>query len=98
MPASLHLTLLILMYACAGEDGLSIPPFQSWFESDAVLPTASKFLFSAYNADSSYPECIFVFGGDCNSCFYCYNISNDSINDFGVTSFTGGQIYAQICN
>ena len=62
---------------------------ESWTKSRTTLPQATHFQFLAHS-DVYYPECIFVFGGTtCGLCFYCYNITSDSIYSF-ATLDTGG--------
>lgn len=52
----------------------------TWTESAASLPQNDTGVFAAYDKDSLYPECIFIFGGfGCTTCAFCYNITDDTI-------------------
>ena len=58
-------------------------PLVSWTVSDTILPVASGNMFAAWDEDSSFSDCVFVFGGlGCTDCFYCFNITTDDIYEW----------------
>lgn len=57
---------------------------KNWTEASATLPEANRNLGAAYNKNSRYPDCIFVFGGiDSNNAVYCYSYTNNTIIYWG---------------
>lgn len=58
----------------------------TWVESTASPESYSyyNYVHIGQNSDSSYPECIFLFGGSvCRTCSYCYNMTSDSLVSWG---------------
>lgn len=69
---------------------LGIGPFESWITSPVTLPANAYYGFAVYAEESSFSECIFVFGGvNCLTCMSCYNITSNTIYTYDTLT-TGG--------
>ena len=72
-------------FVCQGSDDLAA----SWTVSDAVLPTATRNVYTVYN-ESFNSDCIWVFGGVHNPTYVgCYNITNDSLSEYDILTSGG---------
>lgn len=76
----IFLTLFPLAFHISkGQEGLS-----SFALSSETSLRADRHFYAAYNKNSNYPECIFVFGGDTtNDKIYCFNINTQSLSQWG---------------
>ena len=62
-----------------------VSPLQTWELLDETLTHGTRNAFSTWNENSSYPDCIFVFGGtgctDCSTIF-CFNTTSNTLEFF----------------
>ena len=68
-------------------------PLESWTLSSTSLPRADRNQFTAYNEDSYYSDCIWIWGGNDAHTLWCYNLTNNSIQtwdtmDSSLVSYT----------
>ena len=79
--ASVTIFLPALLHGQTTTPVSSPTEFASWTESEVTLPVGNRRLWTAYDADSRYPECIWVFGGTRDeSSIYCYNFNDANIS------------------
>ena len=75
---------LILASTLCGFITVSNGALESWTLSPtAQLARADRNQFAAYNEDSNYPDCIFVFGGNDADDIYCLNLTTMVVNYWG---------------
>ena len=56
----------------------------NWTQASATLSVPNMNLAAAYNENSSYPECIFVYGGRYTKNVHCYNYTSDQLIFWGA--------------
>ena len=80
------LTCLSLLFAWCSSDGL-----ESW-STGGNLAVADRNQYAAWNGDSYYSDCLWVFGGNTGDDIYCYNITTDTVqlwDDLDPTNIYG---------
>ena len=83
--------IMLILIVCDGNMGIA-----SFSLSTTEYPSSRYDLYSTYNNESDYPDCIFVFGGQTSGTdegLYCFSISNHSLIQFDTLQVQSDNIY-----